>query len=786
MSGLTLKLFRDLKTLGPQVFTIAVLIVGGISVLISSWSSYQSLQRAKESYYEHYHFADVFADLIRAPHEVLSRIRSLPGVETVESRVVKEGLLNLPGQTEPALGRFVSWLGDHQQLNRLYLRQGELPKSGNRLEVVVDETFAKAQNLRVGDTLQVNLGGQMRVLIISGIGLSPEYVYSLSPVAPLPDKKHFGIFWILRSDLEKITGMTDAFNNLQMSISKFASVEEIKRQLDLILKPYGLVESYDRSKQMSNLFVEDEIRQQKVMALVVPTVFLGVAVFILNVILSRLISLHRPQIATLKSLGYSATQLALHYFQLVTIILLVGIVPSIWAGAGIGRWYAGLYADFFRFPSIDFSLSPTSIVFGFIAGLLPGWLGAAASLSRVFRLQPAEALRPPTPPRFQESFFDQLGLTNRMSLSTRMIVRSLLFRPLRTALGIAGISAAIAIVINGSFWTDVIDFMIVRNFYELRRDDLSVRLIHPKGPHVLSEFARTPGVQYIEGSTQRGARLLYGNREKDLRILGRVSGSLMDRSMEQSGKLVEPRSGAVLISRFFESNFGIRVGEVIRLKLLEGSQKEIDVTVQGFVDDIIGQQVYAPHTDLHRWLGEETTYDTLLLNIDPHFAEQIYVSLKEKPEVLVVSSRKLLLSSFTETVANMITTFTFVLYIFAVAIAGAVLYNQARISFSERSWELASLRILGFDVNFSYHILFLELGLQTLIALVPGLAAGYGLSYLTTHFIHNDTFKFPLVIEPSTYGGAVVVIMITLFTSGALLYRKVSKIDLSEALKARE
>ncbi|HEX7675019.1 MAG TPA: ABC transporter permease [Bdellovibrio sp.] len=790
MTGLHRKLLRDFKTLRSQILMLAILIICGVSVLVSSWSSYQSLQRSKEAYYRQFHFADIFAELVRAPQSVATNLRQLDGVEQVESRIIKDGLVDVPGQTEPALGRFISWRGPHQTLNNIYLRQGRMPEASSLMEVLVHESFAVAHHLKTGDRLRVLLAGQQRTVVISGIGLSPEYVYALSPVASLPDDKHFGVFWLRHEDLEYLTGLSGAFNSVQIKVSEAAksrvALEELKRQIDRILEPYGNIQSYDRSRQLSNMFVEDEIRQQRVMAILMPSIFMSVAMFILNVVFSRLISLHRGQIATLKSLGYSRWALTFHYFQLVTLILFTGILPSFAVGAGIGHWYAGLYKDFFRFPTIDFTLSLDSLGLGLFAGLIPGWLGAAGALTRVFYLLPAESLRPPSPPPFQKGFFEKLRGGRSWDVFSKMILRSLLFRPLRLVLNILGIAAALSILINGSFWTDVIDFMIQRQFHEMRREDLSVRLLHPKKMGTVSDIRNIRGVLMVEGERSVPVLLRYKNFKKDISILGLDKSLQLNRVMDQSGNVIQPKEGGILLSRYFETQFHLQVGDLVSMKAQEGEQREFQVPVMGFVDDLIGQQAYALKGDLHRWLREESVVDTLLLKIDPEFIDRIYVSLKEMPEVAAISVRKLLLESFTKTIADMIVTFTIILYLFAAAIAGAVIYNSARISFSERAWEMASLRILGYGIRTAFELLFLDIGLQLILALVPGLIFGYYLSYLSTHFIHNDTFKFPLVVNPVTYGLGVLVLLLIYFSSGIFLFQKIKKLDFSEALKARD
>jgi putative ABC transport system permease protein len=134
----------------------------------------------------------------------------------------------------------------------------------------------------------------------------------------------------------------------------------------------------------------------------------------------------------------------------------------------------------------------------------------------------------------------------------------------------------------------------------------------------------------------------------------------------------------------------------------------------------------------------------------------------------------------------MINIFTVILMVFACAISAAVLFNMARISLSEKSWQLASLKILGYRNSEIFETLNLEIGLQVLLALAPGLLLGFGFSYLSTKMIHTDIFNFPLVIEIKTYAQAVVAIITLYFLTGIYLFKKTKSLNMTEALKERD
>ena len=195
------KVLRDLRRLWAQVLAIALVLAAGVATLILGNGAYSSLYQTRARYYEENRFADVFADVTRAPKALLGEVRAIEGVLDAEARIVKLGLLDLPGMVEPGSVLFVS-LPETGGLNRLYLRLGRLPEPLAADEIVVSEGFAKAHGLEPGDHLPVLMNGQWRELKITGVALSPEFIYALGPGQMMPDPRRFGVVWAPRAGLE--------------------------------------------------------------------------------------------------------------------------------------------------------------------------------------------------------------------------------------------------------------------------------------------------------------------------------------------------------------------------------------------------------------------------------------------------------------------------------------------------------------------------------------------------------------------------------------------------------
>lgn len=787
MKALDLKVLRDLKTLRSQTMTTAILVVCGVALLVAAWSAYRSLRSARDTYYLTYAFADVFADLKRAPMSVADRLKAIPGVQQMETRIVVSGLVDAPDQIEPAVGQFISVPSNAQPgLNRLYLRKGRLPARSTEMEVVVHEGFANAHHLKPGDQLTVLIESQKKTVLITGIGISPEYVYALSPVVALPDNKHFGIFWTSRENLEELKDMSGAFNNVVLKLAPGASEGEVKTQVDELLKSYGCLGAYGRDRQISNMFVKDEIAQQRVSAVFNPAVFLLIAAFLIHVIISRLIATQRQQIATLKAVGYLNYEVSLHYLKLVTVMTLTGAVPGLFLGAWLGHLIAGSYQNFFHFPKLEFSLSGSAAGLGIAAGLVPGWIGAYSSIRSSYRMSPAEAMRPPAPAAFHANLLEKTGLQSHLRTKNRMVARNLLLRPWRLFLTVLGMSLALALIVLAGFWSDTLNYLLETQFQRQQREDLSLGFLHPLPPGFLQELKSKKGVVSVEGYRLVPVRLRHGHLSRETTIYGWPSTASMRQRLNREFRESPLAPNALVLSQFFKKTLDLKSGDALWVEILEGRQQTIQLPVAGFAQDLIGNSVAMDIESLWRLLDESPNYNFATIQVDPQYLDSLYVEFKNLPEVSAVNVKMTLYRGFQETIGAMIRLTTWILTGFALAIAIGIIYNSVRVSFAERAWELASLQILGFKRRDVHALLISEVSVQVLLSIAPGCAIGVGLAWLSKQMIHTETYEFPVIIRIGTYAEAILTILLSLLASSVITGRMLAKLSLVEALKARD
>lgn len=788
MRALDRKLFRDLLQLRGQMVAVGLIVACGIASFVTAQSAYRSLKLSQSAYYERYRFARVFVQLKRAPQTLKPRLATIPGVAHVRTRVVVDVTLDVPGLDEPASGRLVSIPDQHlPMLNDLYLRRGRYIRPGRRNEVLVSEAFAEANALQPGDRLGAVINGRWQRLHIVGVALSPEYVYEISGAAAIfPDNKRFGVLWMERQALAAAFDMEGAFNDVVVSLAPHANQDDVITRLDRLLASYGGLGAYGRDQQTSHRFLRDEIASLQATATVVPSVFLGIAAFLLHVVLSRLIGTQRGQIAVLKAFGYGNAAIGWHYLKLVLSIVLIGTGLGVAVGLWWGKALTVTYARYYHFPLLRYEAGITVVGTAVLVSCVAAILGALSAVRGAVTLPPAVAMRPEPPARYRPTVIERLGLQNLLSPVGRMVLRHLERQPVRAGLSILGIAMAVAILILGRYFADALDRIVAVQFYHAQREDVSLVFREPLSARARYEVARLPGVLRAESFRTVPVRLRRGHRTYRSTITGlEAAGRLRRLSDQDFHDTALPPEGVVLTTKLAEI-LHVRPGQRLRVEVLEGARPVRRVVVAGLVDELVGVSAYMALPALNRLMREGRTVSGAFLAVDARAEKKLYALLKRTPAVAGVALRSAALEGFEDTVANSLGIFTSILTAFACIIAFGVIYNAARIALSERARDLASLRVLGFTRAEIAVMLLGEQAILTLVAIPLGCALGWGFAALMPQAYDSELFRLPVVVSRTTFAFACSVVVAAAVLSGLMVRRRLDRLDLVAVLKMRE
>ena len=788
MRALNHKLWRDLWNLRGQSLAIIAVMASGVACYLMFMSTLDSLLLSRDLYYNENRFADIFVPIKRAPEAVARRLARINGVDKVDTRVVAPLTIDIEGFHEPVVGTVTSIPDDGEPLlNRLYLRAGRTIEAGRNDEIIISEAFAGAHDLRPGDSLHVIINGKRKRLHIVGTGGSPEFVHQLRPGGMFPDYERYGVMWMGRTALSNAFDMQGAFNYAVLTLTRDANEQTVIDSIDDILKPYGGIGAFAREYQPSHRFLAQELDQLENLSGLFPIIFLGVAAFLLNVVVTRLVGTQREQIAALKAFGYSNLSVALHYLQMIMMIVLAGVLLGIIAGTWLGVMLSEIYVEYFRLPFLHFEMQPLRIIQSGLITFIAGGLGTLAAVRAAVRLKPAEAMRPESPAAYRTSFIEEAGLKRLFSTPTRMILRNLGHKPVKSLLSVLGIALAVGMLMTGRFQGDTINYMMDLHYGLSQRDDLAVGFIEPTARRALTELQSLHGVEYGEPVRTVPARLRFEHREYRVYISALEPGTTIKRLVDSDLNIVElPRDGIVLNEYLAEEILRIKTGELLTVEILEGSMPVRRIPVAALIRQDLGVGAYMELGALNRLMREGDLISGAYLYIDDRYANEIYQQLKDRPRIVGSVIRTQEIEAFHRTMDETMLFWTFVATLFSVVIAVGVVYNSARITLTERSRELASLRVLGYTRGEISYILLGELALLTLAAMPPGLWFGRVLfGYIATS-IGNEMYRVPLILEPSTYAFAALVVLVAAAVSALLVRSRLDKLDLIEVLKTKE
>jgi putative ABC transport system permease protein len=783
--ALDVKLFRDLARMKAQAIAIALVVASGVALFVAALTTYRSLRVSEHHYYASQRFADVWSSLARAPRPVARDLAAIPGVAAVDARVIAPAILDVRGLDEPASAVIVGvpTRGDH--LDDLYLRRGRHVEPARADEVVINEQFADRNRLGPGDTLTAVIAGRRLALHVVGVALSPEYVMAIPPGGMTSDDRRFAVIWMDEDELEALVDLRDAFDDVAVKLSAGADQRAVIAAIDRVLAPYGGHGAFGRTSQPSHTMLEEHVRQIGALAVLVPSIFLLVAAFLVNVVMSRLIATQREQIGMLKAFGYSSARVAIHYLELTMLVVAAGIAIGIPIGAWLGLLMARFYAGFFRFPVLVFSVEPAIVLAASAVAMIAATSGVIGTLRRVVAMPPIVAMSPEVP-SFRRGLLDRLGVAALATPATRMILRNLSRRPVRSTLTMAGMALALAVVVLGDSSADGINRMRDVRFQAQQRADATVTLAHARALGSWRDVLDLPGVVRAEPFRAVPARVVARGVDQDVALFGLRPDAALRRIVDTDyvARPV-PRDG-VVVTAWLARRMGVRRGDPIAFELREGRRRTVVTRVAGTVDEPLGVAGYMDLGALDRLLDEPETFSGLALAVDPTRAHALNTALKRIPHAAGIDFRVGALASYREMSDTSLRFIRRLVLVFSLIIAFGVVYNSARIALAERGRELATLRVLGFTRGEISKVLLGEIGLLALPAIPLGLALGYGLTGAIAAAMTSERMHMPWLLSPRTYAFALIVFFVEAALAALVVRRRLDRLDLVEVLKARE
>jgi putative ABC transport system permease protein len=787
ISHLDRKLLRDLNRMKGQTVAVALVMACGLAMLIMARSLIHSLESTRQEYYEANRFAEVFVHLKRAPNALVARVADIPGTAAVQAGISVLSTLDIAGLDEPASGQIRS-LPDFgaPELNRLFLRTGRWLAPGSRGEVLVSEAFAEANGLHPGDRLALLLNGRRKEFHIAGLVLSPEIIFEARPGASLPDNRTYGTFWMPYQEVAAAFDLDGAFNYLTLTLAPGATPRPVIAELDRLLQPYGGRGAFGRADHPSHIRVSDEIRILQTLSIGFPIVFLNVAAFMTNAVLTRLLNLQREQIAILKAFGFANRQIVAHYLKFALVMVAGGTLVGAGGGVALGHRLVQMYHLFFRFPDLAFRFDRSAVALAIFVGVGAAVAGVFSAVRRAAKLPPAEAMRPEPPAHFRPALIERTGIAPLFSHSFRIAVRNLERRPAQALFTVAGLALATGILIIPNCFRDSVRELLDFRWDVVQRQDVDLGLVEPANVQVTHLLRQLPGVIAVEPFRGAAARLRCGPRSRQIGIQGKPADPHHSRVIDAAYREIPlPENGLVVSAKLAEV-LGAQVGDELTVEILEGRRRVRAVPLVGVSEDLTGIAAHMEMRALNRLLGEGDLITGASFTVDRARRAEFLRALKDIPRISWVGIKESLRDNFRRTTAASINLIQRIYLGFAIVVAFGVVYNNARISLAERARELATLRVVGFSEREVGAVLITELAILALLALPLGLLVGTGFASGIVQAVNTETVRLPVVFTPRNYAFATMIVVAASTLSALVVLRRLKQLNLVSALKAPE
>jgi putative ABC transport system permease protein len=652
--------------------------------------------------------------------------------------------------------------------------------------MLVGEAFANANHLQPGDTIAMLLNGRRQTFRVAGIVLSPEFIFESRPGAALPDNRTYGTFWMPYKELATAFDLYGAFNYLSLTLEPGGTERPVIAAMDRLLTQYGGLGAYGRADHPSHIRVSDEIRVLETISIGFPIVFLSVAAFMINAVLSRLLNLQREQIAVMKAFGFTNRQIVVHYLKFAFVIVAGGTVLGGCGGVLLGQRLVMLYQQFFRFPDLAFRADRIAFPLALLVCAAAATAGVLGAVRRAARLPPAEAMRPEPPANYRPAFVERTGIAHLLSHTFRIAVRNLERKPMQALFTVAGLALATGILIVPNGFRDSVAQVMDYQWDVIQRQDLAIGLVEPASAQVRDLFRQLPGVVTVEPFRGTYAGIGFGHQRRQIGIQGLPPTGLHNRVLDDHDHLIQIPPDGLVVSLKLAEVLGARVGDEVRVEILEGKRPVRTVRLVGLAGDFTGMTAYMDLQSLNRLLGEGDIISGANFRVDGARRGEFLHALKGIPRVSWVAIKDSLRENFRQTTAASIGLIQKIYLAFAVVVAFGVVYNNARVSLAERARELATLRVIGFSRREVGAVLVTELVVLALIAVPLGLLLGTGFAKAIIRSVNTETVRLPLILTASNYAFAVVVVTIASALSALVVLRMLHQLDLVSALKAPE
>ena len=787
---LTRKMFRDIRKNLSQFITIFLMVMIGIMAFSGIKAYMDGMAKTADKFYTENNLQDM--DVMGyLNHDDLNMIKKMDNVNDAELKLSVSGLTD---NDKTLLLTFI----ESNNISKFYIIDGET--FDNKSGVWLDEFYAKENNIHVGDVILVKYETMELHEKVRALVNIPDHLYDVRDSSELyPDRKEFGFAYVSTNEITE--------DYIKSKAMKEAGIED-KKVFDMVVPdfdykdyiPYSSIMVDVKDKDKRNKLkeeIEDKVENAKAIINIEDSssysayqgeidegktyvgVFSGIFLFIamLSVIttMTRVVKNQRVQIGTLKALGFSNNKILFHYmgygFWVSVFASIVGLILGYYA---IGKVFIDLEMAFFEIPNGAPSMDITSYYVAGIVVLIVALITYITGRS-ILRENPAETLRTKIPSIKGNALnITRSKIFKHMSFESLWNIRDILRNKMRTLMGLAGVVGCCTLIVCALGMLDSMNFFVklqfetIYNFdYKLNiKEDISnddLNILYDKYGNNTSKYL---GIEIKDSEGNRDANNIFVTDANEyVRFVD-----------DKNNIKNKPTDDGIFVTYKLASTKGYKLGDTIEWHIY-GDSKYYKSKIIGFNKDPQNQNISMTRKYLES-LGIEYKPDALYTNVDLKNIKEI----KNVENIQDIESLK----TGMQGMLSMMKTMLVLIIAIAILLGAVIIYNLGILSYTEKQYQFATLKVLGFEDKQIKKIFIKQNNWIAIVSIIFGLPGGFYLTDWLFKTAIEETYDFGASIRPISYVIAAVGTFVISYLVSRFLSRNIKKIDMVTSLKANE
>ena len=786
------KMFRDIKQNLSQFITIFLMVLIGVMVYVGIEAYMDGMTSAADNFYKNNNIQDLNV-MGNLSDKDLDKIKSLDNVKDAEKKLV----VNAIDKDDKDKTYLLSFI-DSNNISKFHIMDGE-KFDVNKKGAWVDNFYAEKNNLKVGDTIKIKYDTFSLEEKILGLINVPDHIYDVKDESEfVPNRENFGFVYLSVNEIPesyikdlvmKEMKITDEkifdkyvtnfnykeyipYNYIMVDVNKKKNVTSVKEDIeDKVSNAKAIVKIEDT---LSYQRYQGEIDEGASYVGIFSGLFLFIAMLSVITTMTRVVKKQKLQIGTMKALGIKNSKIVMHYVGYGFFVSLTAAIVGIILGKYfIGTFFLNMEMDYFEVPNGVPVVKPLSYLVALLVVMIVSFITYLTCRKELFK-KPAEALRNEVPNVKVSSLnLSTKGIFKKLNFSSKWNYRDILRNKFRTVTAVVGIVGCCMLIVCAFGMLNSMNHFIKLQFEDLYNFNYKLSLKE----NIKDDELKVLTDKYGDNTSETLTIETKIGKEREANTIFVTNAGNLVRFQNENGKFIKVnKNNGVYITRKLADQKDLKVGDTIKWHIY-GVNKYYESKIVGLTKDPQVQNLTMTKEYLES-LDIDYKPDSLYTNTD-------LKGVKDIKNVSLVQDINELKNSL-ESMLSMMKSMIMLIIVFAIGLGAIIIYNMGILSYSEKQYQFATLKVLGFSDKKIRKIFVQQNNWITVLSIIIGLPTGYYMTSWIFKSVIADNYDFSAYINLSTYLIAIIGTILVSIIVSRMLSKKVNKIDMVSSLKANE